>query len=111
MNIHYYDLNKDEYSCEIDDIVYFKLTNTGLLAFHINGNAYNTDTYISALECSLPTHFVRANEKVIINRNYVKEALAYANEDIVIIMNDDVNSSFIVSKHYLDTVKLNVAVK
>jgi len=111
MNIQFYDSNDVENPCDVDEIIFFELTKSGLMAYHKHEIVFKTNIYISALECSLPTHFIRANEEVIINRNYIKEALAYADGKIVIVMENANNTSFIVSKHYIDNVKINVVVK
>lgn len=111
MDIRYYDDKQEEYLCDLDNIAYFKLSKNEIFAYQDDGKVFKTDTYISALECSLPTHFIRANEDVIVNKNYIKEALAYSQDNIVIIMNDKNNSSFIVSKHYVDNIKINVVIR
>ncbi len=107
-SFNYFNNNNQEIDFPTDDVVYFKIIGQYLYAFTKDGENMKVDIYISGLESSLPTHFVRVNEDVIVNRRFLREGLQWAHERLVVVMDDVKKSSFIVSAHYYDNAKLNL---
>lgn len=97
-----------ESSFSIEEVVFFKKDKNVMGAYFLNGDFLVVDTYISALECSLPIYFLRINEDVLINKNLLREALYYSNQKIIVVMSDVNKTSFLVSNHYYDMMKLNL---
>jgi DNA-binding LytR/AlgR family response regulator len=103
----FFDLDNREICLSLDDILFFQNDHNEITAYLTDGKQIVFQYYVSALECALPLYFIRISDDIIVHRLHISEALEYNLTNIIIVMNDVNKTSFIVSPHYEENVRLN----
>lgn len=106
--ITFFDLINEEVLLSPEKVLFFKSYDKSITAFLSDCRQVTFTFHISALECSLPVSFIRISDNIIIHKFHIKESMTYDPKHIIIVMNDVQNTSFIVSSHYAEKVRLNL---
>lgn len=103
----FFDLANREICLSLDDVLFFRNENNEITAFLVDGSQIVFRYYVSALECALPVYFLRISDDIIVHRQHVSEVLEYNLTNIIIVLDDVAKTSFIVSPHYEENIRLS----